>query len=216
MSSRRIIILGIVVIILLLAVGSCRKAGTWLVNDSTPRHADVMVLLMGSIADRVLQVADLYEKGVSDRVWIVEEGMGPYKALEERGAHIISNTTQVKNALISLGIPARNITLLPGDATSSSMEARIVRDYLQKQPAVDTLLLVSSSAHTRRASMIFKAALDPLDHTPVVYCSPSHYTSFNAAKWWRSKNDIQRLVNEYLKMVNLVLFERKALRSTTG
>ena len=77
---------------------------------------------------------------------------------------------------------------------------------------MDTLLLVSSSAHTRRACMIFKAALDPLDHTPVIYCSPSQYTSFNAEKWWKSKNDIQRLVNENLKLINLALFERRALR----
>ena len=81
MRRRRIIILGIVVVLLLLAVGSCRKAGTWLVMDTTPPHAVVMVMLMGSMADRVLQVADLYEEGVSDRVWIVKEGMGPYLSL---------------------------------------------------------------------------------------------------------------------------------------
>ena len=54
----RIIILGAVVVFLVLAVGSCRKAGTWLVKADDPKHADVMVILMGSFSERVLQMAD--------------------------------------------------------------------------------------------------------------------------------------------------------------
>ena len=50
----RIYVLGAVVLILLLAVGSCRKAGSWLVREDHPGHADVMVMLMGRISDRIL------------------------------------------------------------------------------------------------------------------------------------------------------------------
>ena len=68
--KRRIYILGILILFLLLAVGSCRKAGSWLVKEDNPVHADVMVMLMGSFADRILQVADLYEQGVAGKVSI--------------------------------------------------------------------------------------------------------------------------------------------------
>ena len=180
--------LGIVLVILILAVGGCRRAGSWLVkaHEPEPEHADVMLMLMGSIADRVLQTADLYNEGVAGRVWIVEAGMGADKALEERGVHILSNTTQTKNALISLGIPADSIVILPGDATSTRMEAQIVRDYLRTQTGINTLLLVSSSDHTRRAFKLFKAAFSPMEDPPALYCSPSSYSKFNAEKWWRS------------------------------
>jgi len=208
----RIIKLGIVLVIVLLAVGSCRKAGSWLVKADNPAYADVMVMLTGSISDRVLQTADLYSEGVAGKVWIVEESMGAYKALEERGVQIISNTTQSRNVLITLGIPADSIVILPGDALSTKMEAEIVRNYLLTRTGLDTLLLVTSPEHTRRAFKLFKAAFHPMKEPPVLYCSPSSYTKYNARKWWRSKEDIQEVLEEYVKLVNFVLFERGKLR----
>jgi uncharacterized SAM-binding protein YcdF (DUF218 family) len=203
---------GVVTVILLLAVGSCRKAGTWLVKDDQVKHADVMVMLTGSISDRVLQTADLYSEGVAARVWIVEEAMGANRILEERGVDLISNSTQVKNALISLGIPSDSILILPGDAASTRMEAEIVRSYLLTQKGMETLLLVTSADHTRRAYKIFNAAFKNLEEGPVVYCSASKYTNFHPEKWWRSKEDIQDVLKEYLKLLNFALFEKGELR----
>ena len=212
----RIYILGAVVVFLVLAVGSCRKAGSWLVKADHPAYADVMVMLMGSISDRVLQTADLYTAGVAAKVWIVEPEKGASKALEERGVQIISNSTQACSALIALGIPADSIVVLPGDAASTKMEAEILRDYLLTQTGIDTLLLVSSAEHTRRAFKIFKAAFTPLEEPPALYCSPSSYTKFHAEKWWRSKDDMEVVVQEYLKLVNFALFERRELRNAEG
>ena len=214
----RIYIPVIVTIVLLLLAGACRKAGTWLVKKDvpgqgdTPGQVDAMVMLMGSIPDRVLQTADLYGRRVAGKVVVVEESVGAYRVLEERGAHIISNSTQARNALVVLGIPEDSIVILPGDATSTQMEAEIIRDYLANSPAIETVLLVSSPAHTRRASMIFRAAFKSLEHPVGVYCSPSSYTTFYAEKWWRSREDIQKVLMEYLKLGNFVLFERRQLR----
>ncbi len=210
---KRIYILAVVTVILVLAVGSCRKAGTWLVKSDNPPHADVMVMLTGSISDRVLQTSDLYSEGVAARVWIVEEAMGANRALEARGVKLISNSTQVKNAMITLGIPADSILILPGDAASTRMEAELVRSYLHSQTGMDTLLIVTSAEHTRRAYKIFTAAFKNLEEAPVVFCSPSKYTNFHAEKWWRSKEDIQEVVKEFMKLTNFVLFERRALRN---
>ena len=138
--------------------------------------------------------------------------MGANRALEERGVKLISNSTQVKDAMQSLGIPSDSILILPGDAASTRMEAEIVRSYLQTQTGIDTLLIVTSAGHTRRAFKIFKAAFVALEEPPVVYCSPSIYTDFQAEKWWRSKEGIQDVVREYMKLTNFVLFERRELR----
>jgi len=210
---KRIYILAAVTVILVLAVGSCRKAGTWLVKADNPPHADLMVMLTGSISDRVLQTTDLYNEGVATRLWIVEETMGASRALEARGVKLISNSTQVKNAMITLGIPSDSIRILPGDAASTRMEAEIVRSYLRTQTSMDTLLIVTSAGHTRRAYKIFKAAFRNLEEAPVVYCSASKYTNFHAEKLWRSKEDIQEVVKEYMKLTNFVLFERRELRN---
>ncbi len=204
--------LALVILLLLLAVGSCRKAGTWLVKSDQPEHADAMLMLMGTISDRVLQIADLYHGNMAGEVWIVEVGTGAMRTLEERGARILSNTEQVHSALISLGIPADSIVVLPGGATSTRMEAEIVRDYLATRTDTDTLLVVSSSHHTRRAYQIFRAAFKGAGQQVVVRCSPSPYTTFNAQRWWRSRDDIQDVVLEYMKLVNFMLFEKRELR----
>jgi uncharacterized SAM-binding protein YcdF (DUF218 family) len=187
------------------------------VKEDHPGHADVMVMLMGSLTDRILHTADLYHEDVAHKVWIVEDRMGHDDILEERGVQIMSNSTRARFALIDLGIPADSIILLPGGANSTRMEAEIVRDYMRTQHVIDTLLLVSSSGHTRRAHKIFKAAMSPLreiNNNPfVVSCSPSTYSSFHPDKWWKSKEDVQTVITENLKMMNFFLFEKRELRN---
>jgi uncharacterized SAM-binding protein YcdF (DUF218 family) len=182
------------------------------VKNDEPVHADAIVILMGSIADRVLEASDQYNKKNADKVIVVEESMGAYVDLEKRGVHIISNTKQVRDAAVALGIPPDSIIILPGDVTSTQMEAMIIRDYLVNKPSIDTLLLVSSAPHTRRASMIFKSAFRKAEEPVVVICSPNSYTNFDPKNWWRSKEGIQTVLMEYIKIANFVLFEKRQLK----
>ena len=106
-----------IVTILLLAfsgVWSCRRAGSWLVTNGVPAHADAMLMLMGSIPDRILQTADLYNEGLADRLLIVQEGMGAYKSLEERGVKFIGDTEQAK--ALTARSPCRQHNSATGDA----------------------------------------------------------------------------------------------------
>ena len=135
--------------------------------------------------------------------------MGAYKALEEKGVNIISNTTQVGDALIALGIPSDSITIIPGDATSTQMEAMLIRDYIAEKKGVNSLILVSSAHHTRRASMIFNAVLKSLEEPVTVHCSPSKYTKFDAERWWRSKDGIEDVVLSYMKMGSFLVGSRQ-------
>ena len=206
-----ILLFAILFLLVLLDIGGCRRAGIWLVKDDGQVQADAMVLLMGNISDRVLQAADLYSKSAVDRLIIVRESMGPYRTLQSRGASIITSTQQAHDAAMALGIPAESITLLPGDARSTLDEAIAVRNYLADNPGTDTLLLVSSAHHMRRASMIFKAALRYPDRKVHVICSPSAYTTFNARHWWKDKEDIQDVLSELVKIVAFHTIERWSL-----
>lgn len=196
------------VALVLLYAGLCSRAGVWLVRDDKPEHADALVLLMGGIADRVLQVADLYGEGVAPRVIIVTESMGAYRALEERGIRLISNTVQVREALARLGVPADSIVILPGDARSTMNEAAVIREYLQSDQRIDTLALVSSSYHMRRAGMIFETAFREQGREVTVLCSPSDYTNFRANGWWKHKEEIQAALPEYIKIGSFWFLER--------
>ena len=202
----------VILLLMILYGGACTRAGTWLVRDDKPVHADAMVLLMGGIADRVLAVADLYNEGVAPRVILVTESMGAFRALEEKGVRLISTTVQVRDALTRLGVPSDSIIIIPGDARSTMEEALAIRKYLEPGQRIDTLVLVSSSFHMRRAGMIFETAFRESGREVTVLCSPSAYTNFRARGWWKHKEDIQALLAEYIKMGSLWIFERGKLR----
>lgn len=186
--------------------------GNWLAKSDIPDHADVMVMLMGGTTERSLQAADLYHENISGKIWIVEAGMDEDRALELRDIVKLRTSSQARYALMGLGVPSDSILVIPGAANSTRMEAEIVREHLMGLTGVDTLLLVTSPYHTRRASMIFKSALHALDHTPELYCSPSKYSRFQSERWWKSKRDVYWVALESMKLANYFLFERSALR----
>ena len=212
MIRNKILFLLLLIIVIVICIGGCHKAGRFLVKEELPPRADALVILMGNFPERVLQAFDLYRDGRADRIVIVEESMGPYQNLEERGVRIETNSEQAVRSLITLGVPADSITLLPGDARSTLDEAVAVRDFLDHKPEADTLILVSSPAHMRRAALIFNRALRYQPVPVTIGCSPSSYSGFNPDKWWRRKEDIQSVMSEYLKICSFLLFEKRELK----
>lgn len=192
------------------AIG-CRKAGLWLIKEDHPQTADAIVILTGSIADRVLQAADIYKSGYAGKILIVNESMGAYKELEKRGFSVISKTSQTKDALVFFNVPRDSIIILPGDAESTMSEVMIIRNYISLNNNIDTILLITSSPHTRRASMIFNKAFSEMETPVTVLSIPSVYNKFNADKWWRCKEDIQIVFLEYMELMNFLLFEKNKL-----
>lgn len=188
-----------------------RNAGTWLVKNDQLYKADAMVMLMGSIPDRLLQTVDLYQQHHASKLIIVQESMGPYQQLEARGASIISTTQQCRNAAVTLGIPADSIILLPGDARSTQQEATIIREYLKMHSGIDTITLVTSADHTRRASMIFEKAFSSRGMKVIVQSCPSKYTGYTGKGWWKNKEGIQTVMFEYVKLINFWLFDKRKL-----
>ena len=76
MLKSRLIFFFILIVLTVVYIDGCRRAGNWLVKEDVPEHADAMVLLMGSFPDRVMQAADLYNEGQADRLIIVHEEYG--------------------------------------------------------------------------------------------------------------------------------------------
>lgn len=211
MWRTRILFSLIFVVYLAVIIAGCRRSGSWLSREDVPRHADAMILLMGTFPERVLQAADLYKAGISDRLIIVSENMGAYRALEERGAKVIRTTEQARDAAVVLGIPDSCITILPGNARSTLDEALSVSEYLRGENRIDSLILVSSPAHMRRAQMIFKTVLRKSGFNIYIGCSPSTYTSFIPEKWWKQKEDIQTVLTEFIKIWSFLLIEKRKI-----
>jgi uncharacterized SAM-binding protein YcdF (DUF218 family) len=209
----RILLLSGLLLLILFFIGCCRSAGVWLVKEENVCKSDAIVILMGSICDRVLQTADMFFTNKADSIFIVQESMDAYKILKDKGIHIIRSSEQVQNAIIAMGVPSKRIKILAGDATSTQMEAQIIRGYIAHNPNVDTLLLVTSSEHLLRASLIFNAAFKETNHPVIIISISNKYTNFNAQKWWKEKEGVQKVITEYVKIVNFMLFDKRKLRS---
>lgn len=209
--QKTLFIISLLILISIYSI-SLLNAGSWLVKNDPPLHADAMEILMGSIPDRVLQAADVYKSGKSGKLIIVKENMLGLKVLEERGVHFESTTEQTREAAITLGIPSDSITILPGDTRSTMDEATVMKKYLSKNRSIDTLLLVTSSTHTRRASMIFKTAFIRSGIHATVLCSPSKYDGFDAKGWFKTKEGIQTVLSEYIKIADFLVFDIRHLK----
>ena len=211
MKQKTAILITSLVIILLGLSLMVRNAGTWLVKEDAAVKTYAMVLLMGSIPDRVLQAADVYRQGLANKLIIVQESMASYRKLQERGVHFQNTTQQCVEAAVELGIPADSIIVLPGDARSTQQEATIVREYIPLHPEISSITLVTSPDHTRRASMIFEKAFRKQNMPVTVQCSPSKYNGYTGIGWWKNKEGIQAVMMEYLKIINFLVLEGRRL-----
>jgi uncharacterized SAM-binding protein YcdF (DUF218 family) len=185
------------------------NAGSYLViSESSNQKTDAAIILMGSIADRVLEASDYYKAGKTEKLIIVNNIQYGSRALEPYGV-IIPNFAKLSiDALMQLGVPDSAIILLPGRATSTSDEADTLRAMLISKPQINTVSIISSSAHTRRAKMIFRDSFQDYGLEVNIIPVPSKYSEFNADKWWTDRESAKQVFMEWVKIISFVAVEK--------
>jgi uncharacterized SAM-binding protein YcdF (DUF218 family) len=183
--------------------------GQWLVAEDELQASDMIVVLTGSLTDRILQAVDIYNARYSDKIVFANSYRVDYDIFVERGVEMPPGKAQLyKMAAIDLGVPEENILILEGNAKSTQDEALIIREYIRNNRAIESFILVTSKYHSGRAKKIFRKALSGLDREINIYSSPSKYDPFNASQWWKDREDIKWVVLEYLKLANFYFREQ--------
>lgn len=185
-----------------------RSAGTYLVKTDTPQKSDATLILMGSIADRVLQASDIYKRNLTNQILIVNNIQYGSEYLAQYDVHIPNFAELSKQALTQLSITDSLITIIPGRAASTRAEAQITANYLKQNPHIDTLIIVSSAAHMRRAIMIFEDTFDDHHLNITLLSAPSKYSGFNAKKWYTHRESAKQVFMEYVKITSFLLVEQ--------
>ena len=179
--------------------------GGYLVLRDTPHPADAIVVLSGSVPDRILEGIDLYQAHLAPRIILTREPALPGSAaLQARGGTIAEHHEQNLSIARQLDVPADAMTVLPTPVSSTVAEAHLVIDYLRGQ-GIHSILLVTSKSHSRRAAMTFRRFAG--DDIQISIC-PSHYDPFMPATWWHNRAFVRRVVIEYGKLVNYLLIDR--------
>ena len=184
------------------------ELGQWLVVEDELQESDLIVVLMGSVYDRILEAVDLYDEGYSDKVVLINSYLAAKDIIVNRGLEVYGNTLLSKMAAIDLGVPDDDIIVLDGNSRSTNDEAMTIREYVRNNKEIKSIILVTSKFHSGRAKKIFEKALSVLDREIDVYCSPSKYDPSSVNQWWRNREDFQWVVFEYLKLANFYFREQ--------
>jgi len=184
---------------LLTAIG-----GALIVADA-PRQADAIVVLSGSIPDRILEAVDLYHAQLAPRIVLTREHPLPgLDALRAKGANLPEHHEQNLGIAQQLGVPPAALSVMDTPTSSTIAEAAALIAYLRERQ-LHSILLVTSKAHARRSAMIFRHLAG--GQLQIAVC-PSPYDPFTAETWWRHRAVVRRVVIEYGKLLNYLLVDR--------
>lgn len=189
-----------------------RAIGGFLIVRDETHPADAIVVLSGSVPDRILEAVDLYQAHLAPRIILTREKPLPgLAALRARGATLPEHHEQNISIAEQLGVPADAIRVMPTATTSTLAEIKALVPYLTEQN-VHSILLVTSKAHARRARLTFRTLAGP--NLRIAVC-PSRYDPFSADQWWHERGLVRRAVIEYGKLLNFVLVDRWFVKRET-
>ena len=193
------------VLLFLLRVPLLRAIGRSLVVSDAPAHADAIVVLSGSIPDRILWGADLYRQGMAPRLLLTREVEAPGLAeLRKRGLELPERSDINLTLAQELGVPRDAIDVVGRPASSTISEISSLLPELRRL-GVHSLLLVTSKTHSRRAAAIFRALAG--GEFSLRVC-PTPYDTFSAEDWWRHREVARRVITESAKWLLFELVDR--------
>jgi uncharacterized SAM-binding protein YcdF (DUF218 family) len=207
---------GVVAVVLALAALTflAPAAGRFLViADPLPPSADAIVILAGSVRDRSLEAARLYQRGIAPRVVVTREMLPPGETvLRAAGVELPESDGLTRSALMGLGVPPRAIVTLRRRAQSTASEARTIARWACAR-GLRSLVVVTSPSHTRRARLVLARALGPGVELTV---RPAPTNAFAGARWFRVRRDAKEVLSEWQKLVHHWLRERWRLEPCGG
>lgn len=191
--------------------GILQAVGRFVVSTDVPQPADAIVVLSGSLPDRILEAVDLYKERFAPRILLVQERSRPGLAeLERRGVRLPHAHDLNLEIATQLGVPRAALVLLDGPVNSTLSEADVIVEYLRREQ-LRSALIVTSKIHSYRAGVIYRwLVADEID----IRSTPSRHDPFDPDRWWLSRGYTRRLIFEYQKLVVFWLGDRwRAARS---
>lgn len=185
-----------------------KQAGHWLVVSQNPIQADAIVVLMGGVNERIPEAVDLYKAGYAPLLIFPDDYEENPPLILPDGSQLHNDAAKARHLSSRFNIPDSVITIVKGPALNTQAEAEIVAAWLVNHPATDTILLVSSSYHMRRASFIFRNAFATRELDITIISIPSRHTTFDPENWWQTPADRNIVFYEYLKIAYNLLWDR--------
>lgn len=129
--------------------------GDNLITEHPLEKADAIVVLAGSIPDRILEAVDLFNSSYAPFIILTKEQKPDgYDKLVESGIDMPEGDDLNRMIAIELGVPATSIIVIDKRANSTHSEMQVLTDFLGRKN-FKFVLVVTSKSHTTRATKLF-------------------------------------------------------------
>jgi uncharacterized SAM-binding protein YcdF (DUF218 family) len=173
-------------------------AGRALITNAEIDHADAIVVLAnaGAYVERTDHAAQLWREGRAPRVILTNENLisGWSEALQRNPYFYERATDQLKRS----GVPADRIEVLPSPVDGTLDEAVLLRQYAV-QNRLQSLLIVTSAYHSRRALWIFRNVFEGSGVSVGLDAVPPGQQTPIPAGWWLRPRGWRTVALEYPK-----------------
>lgn len=164
-----------------------RLAQSLVVSDPLQK-SDLILVLGGDInGERVEEGVKLFQKGYAKK--ILFSGGPVYRNL--------SYADLMKKQALESGVPKEKI-LIQGNSRSTIEDAKLSLPMVKKE-AAQSIILVTSPYHTRRAAKVFKKIFEKEKIKILVH--PVSKSDFYPKCWWTRHEDTSYVVWEYMASV---------------
>ena len=183
----------------LLAGWSLFQGGRYLQHEDPLRHADAIFVLAGGRLERSLEALDLYQAGYAPLIVVSPGRREAADAIARaRGVRLPNETELLRDALTGAGVPRDAFLIGAGTVDNTAAEGSMLRALVTGR-GWRTVIVVTSKYHTRRSGYAMRRALAG---TPgEIVMRASRYDPSDPARWWRHRQDIRWLVDEWPKLV---------------
>ena len=164
-------------------------ADLWTVSDAVT-HADAAVVLGGGLEVRPFAAADLYRRGLVNKVLISQVEEGRVVSIGVVPGHTETN----RQVLLKLGVPADAIETFGNANKSTRAEAVALGAWADRNNA-STLIIPTEIFSARRVRFIFRREL-PTKSIEVLSLEPPEY---GKGDWWKTDTGLVAFQNEILK-----------------
>ena len=156
-------------------------------------------MLSGSAVykERTRRAAELYREGVAPLVFISNDG-GQAGWLDDERTNLPFVELETRD-LIANGVMPDAIRTLPLTVYGTDEEAKAMRAEIDARP-LNSILIVTSAYHTRRALRTFEKILAPNNIEIGIDAPPPGDRTPLPAWWWLSFRGWQTVAAEYVKM----------------
>jgi uncharacterized SAM-binding protein YcdF (DUF218 family) len=168
-------------------------ADLWIVSDAVSR-ADAVVVLGGGLATRPFEAAELWQRGLADKILISQ-------APEERQVSIgttPSHTELNREVLLKLGVPPGAIETFGTANRNTREEAVALREWAERN-AASAFIIPTEIFPARRVRWIFcREFFDTAVKIEVPSFQPRRYSRWD---WWKTEQGLVAFQNEFLKYI---------------